>query len=109
MRRPIAVITFAVSALLCASWVAAEGPQAGKVYRIGVLENVDAASNVDNLGAFRQALRQLGYIEGQNFVLEYRSSDGRTERFQDLASELVRLDVDVIVTRGTPAALAAKR
>src|SRR5262249_37615383 len=53
-------------------------------------------------------LQQLGYVEGKNLVIEYRSSDGRPERFRDLASELVRLNVDLLVTRGTPATMAAK-
>ena len=66
------------------------------------------ASNEANLSAFRQGLRELGYVEGQNVVIEYRSADGRPERFPDLATELVRLKVDVIVTRGTSAALGAK-
>ena len=99
----------ALVALLCATPLAAEAQQAGKVYRIGVLELVDAASNVENLGAFRQGLSALGYVEGQTFVLEYRSADGHPERLQDLAKELVRRNVDVIVTRGTPAALSAKQ
>jgi putative ABC transport system substrate-binding protein len=51
---------------------------------------------------------ELGYVEGQNLVIEYRSGEGRIERFPDLAVELVRLKVDIVVTRGTPAALAAK-
>jgi putative ABC transport system substrate-binding protein len=89
--------------------LAAEAQQAGKVYRIGVLEIVGAPANAANLTAFREGLRELGYVEGQNFTIEYRSADGRTEQFPDLASELVRLKVDVIVTRGTPAALAAKQ
>jgi putative ABC transport system substrate-binding protein len=79
-----------------------------KVYRIGVLETTSATMNAANLDAFRQGLRDLGYVEGQNVVLEYRSADGRQERFPDLAAELVRLKVDLIVTRGTPATLAAK-
>jgi putative tryptophan/tyrosine transport system substrate-binding protein len=101
-------ITLAAGALLCAALLPAE-QHAGKVYRIGVLENIGAASNAANLDAFRQGLSELGYVEGQNFVLEYRSSDGRPERFPDLAVELVRLEADVIVTRGTPAALSAKQ
>jgi putative ABC transport system substrate-binding protein len=99
----------AVTALVCAVTSATDGHPVEKIYRIGVLEVVGAASNADNLGAFRQALSEFGYVEGKNFVIEYRSADGRAEHFLDLASELVRLDVDVIVTRGTPAALAAKR
>jgi putative tryptophan/tyrosine transport system substrate-binding protein len=73
-----------------------------------VLEVVPVAPNAANFAAFRQGLRELGYVEGQNLVIEYRSADGRAERFPDLAGELVRLKVDVIVTRETPAALAAK-
>jgi putative ABC transport system substrate-binding protein len=79
------------------------------VYRIGVLESVDMAANAEYLGAFRQGLAGLGYAEGRNVVIEYRSAEGRAERFLDLASELVRLPVDVIVARGTPATLAAKQ
>ena len=80
----------------------------GKVYRIGILEPIPAARNAANLNALRKGLRELGYVEGRNLVIEYRSADGRAERFPDLASELVRLKVDLIVTRGTPATIAAK-
>jgi putative ABC transport system substrate-binding protein len=86
----------------------AAGQSVGKVYRIGMLETRAAALNAANIDAFRDGLRGLGYIEGQNLVIEYRSSDGRDERFPALVGELTRLNVDVIVTRGTPAALAAK-
>ncbi len=79
-----------------------------RVYRIGMLERTPAAINAANLEAFRQGLRALGYVEGKNLVIEYRSADGRDERFRDLAAELVGLKVDLILTRGTPAALAAK-
>ena len=58
--------------------------------------------------AFDEDWRELGYVEGKNYVIEYRSADGRDERFPGLAAELVRLQVDLILTRGTPAALAAK-
>jgi ABC transporter substrate binding protein/Transcription elongation factor, N-terminal len=61
------------------------------------------------LNAFRQGLRELGYVEGQNFVIEYRAADGRIERFSDLADELARLKVDLILAPVTPAALAVKR
>jgi ABC-type uncharacterized transport system substrate-binding protein len=80
-----------------------------KVYRIGMLERTSAAINAANLEAFRQGLRALGYVEGKNLAIEYRSADGRDDRFRDLAAELVALKVDLILTRGTPAALAAKR
>jgi ABC-type uncharacterized transport system substrate-binding protein len=88
--------------------LAARGQQVGKIYRIGILEPIPAARNAANLDALRKGLRELGYVEGQNLVIEYRSADGRAERFPDLASELVRLKVDLIVTRGTPTAIAAK-
>jgi len=80
---------------------------ATKTYRVGILETVPASRNAANLDALRKGLRELGYVEGQNLVIEYRSADGRAERFPELASELVRLKVDLIVTRGTPAAKAA--
>ncbi len=91
----------AVCAFLCGAPLAIEAPQAAQLYRIGVLDVVGVASNEANLSAFRQGLRELGYVEGQNLVIEYRSADGRAERFPDLATELVRLKVDVIVTRGS--------
>src|SRR5215467_5790932 len=92
-----------------AAWpLAARTQQAGKVHRIGVLETISATLNVANVYALRAGLRQLGYFEGQNLVIEYRSADGRDDRFPGLARELLALKVDVIVTRGTPAAKAAK-
>jgi putative tryptophan/tyrosine transport system substrate-binding protein len=97
------------AAALLAAPLAIEAQQTGEVYRIGVLEVAGVASNAANLSAFRQGLAQLGYVEGQNFVIEYRSADGRPGRFSDLATELAGLKVDVIVTRGTPATLAAKQ
>jgi putative tryptophan/tyrosine transport system substrate-binding protein len=82
--------------------------QAGRVYRIGILETVSADHNRDNMDALLRGLRARGYVEGQNLRIEYRSAEGRAERFLDLATELVHLPVDLIVTRGTPAAKAAK-
>jgi putative ABC transport system substrate-binding protein len=86
----------------------ARAQQVGKVYRIGILEAIPAAQNSANLLALRKGLRDLGYVEGRNLIIEYRSADGRAERFPELASELVNLKVDLIVTRGTPAAKATK-
>jgi putative ABC transport system substrate-binding protein len=93
---------------LLAAPLTAEAQQAGKVYRLGMLETRSPELNTANIDAFRQGLRELGYKEGQNLEIVYRSSDGRDERFAGLAGELVRLKVDLILTRGTPAALAAK-
>jgi putative ABC transport system substrate-binding protein len=98
-----------VALLALAAPLALGAPHAGKIHRIGLLEIAGAASNAAYLDAFRRGLAEHGYVEGQNLVIEYRSADGRPERFSDLATELVRLEVDVLVTRGTPATLAAKR
>jgi putative ABC transport system substrate-binding protein len=73
-----------------------------------MLERTSPATNAANLDGLRQGLRDLGHSEGENYVIEYRSVDGVDELFANLATELVRLNVDLIVTRGTPAALAAK-
>jgi putative ABC transport system substrate-binding protein len=86
----------------------ARAQQPAKTRRIGVLETVSPPLNMANLDALRRGLHDLGYIESQNYVLEYRSADGDAARFPALAEELVRLGVDLIVTRGTPAARAAK-
>jgi putative tryptophan/tyrosine transport system substrate-binding protein len=88
--------------------LAARAQQAGRTVRVGMLETVSAALKPDDLAAFRQGLRALGYVEGQNLRIEYRSADGRPERFPALAQELLGLNVDVITTRGTPAAFAAR-
>jgi putative ABC transport system substrate-binding protein len=93
---------------LLAAPLAAEAQQTGKVWRIGLLETTAPSTATPVLEAFRQGLRELGYIEGKNIAFEYRWTPGRDEQFRVLAAELVRLKVDVIVTRGTPAALAAK-
>ena len=88
--------------------LAAEAQQLGKPYRIGVLERTSTAVNAANVNAFRQGLRERGYVEGERFLIEYRSADGRDEQFPILAAELVQLKVNLILTRGTPAALAAR-
>src|SRR3989442_14321437 len=102
------VIGLVLALSLALAPLAAEAQQAGKIYRIGMLETTSMALNAANLDAFRQGLQELGYVEGRNFMIEYRSADGRRERFPELATELVRLKVDVILTRGTPAVMAAK-
>jgi putative ABC transport system substrate-binding protein len=94
---------------LLAAPLAAEAQRAEKIARIGMLETRSTVLNAANIDAFQQGMRDLGYKEGQNLEIVYRSSDGHDDRFADLASDLVRLKVDLILTRGTPAALAAKR
>src|SRR3989441_6575610 len=96
----------ALVAALALSFVAYA--QSGKAYRIGMLEATSASANRANLDAFLRGLREAGYVEGKNIVIDYRSADGRPERFPELAADLVRAKPDIIVTRGTAAALAAK-
>jgi len=81
---------------------------APRLFRVGMLETTGQTLNRANYEAFRDGLRDLSYIEGQNLIIDYRSADGRAERFGDFVTDLVRLKVDVIVARGTPAVLAAK-
>jgi len=90
-----------------AVWPLAARAQQQLARRIGMLETIPATANA-NFDALRDGLRELGYDEGRSLIIEYRSADGRAERFPALAAELVRLNVDVIVTRGTPSALAAR-
>jgi len=91
-----------------AGWSSKAQAQSGsRRYRVGMLDTSPRGLNT-NFGALEQALRERGYVESQNLAFEYRSPGGHNESFAELARELVRLDVDVIVTRGTPAALAAR-
>ena len=88
--------------------VAANAQQAAKIARIGYLSG-SLAAGPHLPEAFRQGLRDLGYVEGRNVVIEYRDAEGKLERFPALAAELVALKVDVIVASGAPQALAAKQ
>ena len=82
-----------------------DAQQPGKIPRIGHLSIFGASARIE---AFRQGLRDLGYIEGKNLSFEFRSAEGKLERLPDLAAELVRLKVDIIVTAGAPSSRAAK-
>jgi putative ABC transport system substrate-binding protein len=104
--RAIPLIVIVVLAILVAP-LAAEAQQQGKVPRIGILTPASEAST-PLWEAFRQGLRELGYVEGKNIVLEYRFAAGQNERLPALAAELVRLKVDLLVTDGTLAARVAK-
>jgi len=88
--------------------LATEAQQAGKVYRIGFLITGSSTDQRHLVGAFGHGLRELGWVEGQNIVIDYRFADGRFDRLPELAAELVRLKVDIIVAGPTPAAAAAK-
>jgi putative tryptophan/tyrosine transport system substrate-binding protein len=99
----------AVLALLgLAPWIAARA-QARRAYRVGVLETLPQRQNAENFDRFRKGMEERGYVEGPGLVIAYRSADGRAERFPGLAAELVKQKVDLILTRGTPATLAARR
>jgi putative ABC transport system substrate-binding protein len=94
---------------LLAAPLAAEAQQAAKVPRIGFLGNSTAALEANLVGPFREGLRELGYVEGRNILIEYRWAEGKYERFPALIAELIVLKVEVIVTAGTPASLAVKK
>src|SRR2546422_10567079 len=68
--------------------LAAQEKKAGRVYRIGVLESISLSDNAANIDEFRKGLRDLGYVEGQNLLIEYRSAEGRVARYPNLAAEL---------------------
>ena len=103
------VILIAVLAMLATPPLDAEAQPARKVPRVGYLNASSAASATSAVEAFRQGLRELGYVEGRNIVIEYRWADGGFDRLPALAAELARLPVDVIVAPNTLAALAARK
>ena len=102
------IIGFALTAVILVSVHLAEAQQPAKIPRIGYLTASSLSVNPARIEAFRQGLRELGYIEGKNIVIEWRSSEGKADRLPALAAELVRLKVDVIVTSGPVATRAAK-
>jgi putative ABC transport system substrate-binding protein len=103
------VSCLALCAMLLALCLPTEAQQlAGKVPRIGYLTANSESAEQTRLDTFRQGLRALGHVEGQNIVIEYRFTDGKFDRLPDLAAELIRLKVDVLIANTTNAALAAK-
>jgi len=102
-------ITSVVAVLFFVAPLAAGAQPAGKVHRIGFLGNSTAALEAHLVGPFREGLRELGYVEGQNIVIEYRWAEGNYERFPALIAELLAQRVELIVTAGTPASLAVKK
>ena len=90
-----------------APWLA--HAQQRRVYRVGVLETTSLRLNAEDFDRFRKGMEERGYVEGPSLVILYRSAEGNTERFDELAAELVKQKVDLILTRGTPATLAARR
>src|SRR5215216_4542517 len=106
-RRTLGLlVTLALSIFVAPLATRAQPPT--HVPRIGVLSGGATREQDRNVKAFLEGMRALGYVEGQNLVVEYRGSAGQHERFPTLAAELVRLQVDVLLVGPTPAALAAK-
>jgi putative tryptophan/tyrosine transport system substrate-binding protein len=98
MNHKVILFLFAASILICVHLAEAQQPK--KVPRIGYLSQFDPATESTRIEAVRQALRELGYIEGQNIAFEYRYAEGKPGRNEELAAELVRLKIDVIVASG---------
>src|SRR6478609_6226226 len=103
-------LVFALGAGAMASPFESFAQQQGKVWRVGFLSSNTRPDALDsgNYNAFRRAMRELGYVEGKNLVIEGRFADNKGERLPELSSELARLKVDVILTAGARAAIAAK-
>src|SRR5438270_12794866 len=100
----------ALIAGIAVAWpLAARAQQRGKMSRIGFLGTSTPSLERHLVDAFRQKLRELGHVEGENITIEYRWAEGQDDRFPSLAAELVRLKPDIIVTSGTPGTLAAKQ
>jgi putative tryptophan/tyrosine transport system substrate-binding protein len=103
------ILGFVLSSMLFAIGGSAAAQQPARIHQIGILIRGSASLNSARVEALHQRLRELGYVEGKNIVIEYRYADGKRERLPDLAAELARLKVDVIVTTGAVAVLAAKK
>jgi len=108
MKNRTAVLGVALCSLLLTPCFFAQAQQFAKTPRIGFLTAVSASSFASRTDALRKGLRELGYVERKNIVIEYRYGDGKTDRMSQLANELVRVKVDLIVTGGAPATIAAK-
>ena len=104
-------VVLAIGAGALVSPLSSFAQQQGKVWRVGFLaqRHVDFVDADFYYGPFTQGMRELGYVEGKNLVIEWRSAEGKTERLPELAAELVQLKVDVLVTGATPPALAAQK
>jgi putative tryptophan/tyrosine transport system substrate-binding protein len=107
MKKTLIALTVCVA--LLAFWFPARAQQPKKILRIGHLAAATSFAELPRIDAFRQSLRALGHIEGQNISIEYRFTDGKLERLPEVAAELARLKVDVLVAVSTNGALAAKK
>jgi len=108
MRAPRPVLTVILTIVLLAVPLAADAQPAGKVYRIGRLGLTNPVATQHSVDAWRQALRERGWVEGRNLVIEFRWAEGQRDRLPALAAELVALKVDLIYTTSNPGADAAK-
>jgi putative tryptophan/tyrosine transport system substrate-binding protein len=108
-RCPAASSTFALCALLFVLCGSVHAQQKDKVFRIGFLDPSNASGSAVDVDVFRQELRKLGWVEGKNISIEYRFAEQKNDRMRELAAELVRLSVDLIVTTGDGPTLAAKK
>jgi putative tryptophan/tyrosine transport system substrate-binding protein len=108
-NRRACVLGFALGALLFPLGVSAHAQQPGKIPRIGLIFRQSRSLSRDQVDGFRQGLRDRGYIEDKNIVLDQRHGEGREDLLRDFAGDLVHLKVDVIVTGSTVAAIAAKQ
>src|SRR5882724_9035526 len=106
--KKAAVPSILLAVVLLALGVIAEAQPPKKVPRIGYLGAASPSASSERIEAFRQGLRELGYVEGKNIVIEYRYPEGKPDRLPALAAELVRLKVDVIITSGPSVTRAAK-
>jgi ABC-type uncharacterized transport system substrate-binding protein len=102
------VFSLALGAMLFAFCGSVDAQQAGKIFRIGFLDSSNASGMAGLLGPFQQELNKFGWIEGKNITIEHRFAEGKPERLPELAADLVRLKVDLIMITGDPAGLAAK-
>jgi putative ABC transport system substrate-binding protein len=102
------VIQFGLAAMLLSLSSSAAAQQTGKIFRIGFLDSSTASGSAVLLDAFRLELSKLGWLEKKNITFEYRFVEQKNERLPELAADLVRLKVDLIVVSGAPSALAAK-
>ena len=102
------IFLFALCCLRLAPCSAVEAQQTGKVSRIGLLDRSTAGGSAVHVDAFRQEMSKLGWFEGKSITIEYRFAEGKTDRLPELAAELVRLKVDLIVATGRAPGLAAK-
>src|SRR5206468_762777 len=106
-RKLVGLVVLALAFTMCGAVATAQ--QTGKIFRIGFLDTSTASGNAVLWNAFREEMRKLGWIEGKNIAIDYRFAEQKPERLPELAADLVRLKVDLIMVSETPPALATKK